>query len=123
MQILAIMLGGMLGALARFGTGSLIQKLAGSAFPYGTLTVNVTGSLLIGLLWGFSNHFHFPPVLRTFLFIGFLGSFTTFSSFSLETMGMIQKGQIAPAFLYIILQNVLGISAAFLGYLVSTRMV
>ncbi len=91
----AIMLGGALGSAARFGLSSLIDEKFGS-FPWGTLAVNVLGSFVIGFfmaLTGPDGALMASPVVRAFVAIGILGGFTTFSSFSLQTISLLQDGQ------------------------------
>jgi len=90
---LAIGTGGALGALARYGVYNAVHGVLGRDFPYGTLTVNVVGSLLMGFLyvWLF-DRLNMGPIWRAFALIGFLGSFTTFSAFSMETLNLILQG-------------------------------
>ena len=93
MNLLLIFLGGGIGATARYGLQGAIYKMTGAGFPYGTLVVNVVGSFLIGLLMtSFEERFMINPSLRVFLTIGILGGFTTFSSFSYETMALLRDG-------------------------------
>lgn len=93
MNILIVFLGGGLGAMARYGLQGLVHRLAGAGFPYGTLTVNLLGSLLIGILMiSLEDRFTSSPELRLFLAVGILGGFTTFSSFSFETMALLRGG-------------------------------
>ena len=91
MNALLVFLGGGIGATARYGLQGVVYRVAGTAFPYGTLAVNVLGSLLIGFLMAlFEERFIVNPSLRLFLTIGILGGFTTFSSFSYETIAMLR---------------------------------
>lgn len=93
MQLLLIAVGGALGSVLRYGLSSGIHVWLGRGFPYGTLLVNVAGSFLIGLLVVLiSHHENLSPLWRSFLLVGILGGFTTFSSFSLETVELLQRG-------------------------------
>jgi CrcB protein len=92
---LAVLIGGGLGSLGRYALQGVVHRWAGAGFPYGTLTVNVLGSFLIGLLAIIlDERFLATPVLRVFLLVGILGGFTTFSSFSYETAMMFRNGEI-----------------------------
>ena len=95
LKLLVIGTGGFIGALLRYGIGGLVhQALKDTGFPFGTLVVNLTGCLLIGLGAGLmETRQAFSPELRAFIFIGLLGSFTTFSTFGLETMNLAKNGQ------------------------------
>ena len=90
--LIAIALGGALGALARFAAGGWIQGLAGSSFPWGTLVINVVGSLLLAFLYRLLEGVAVRPEWRALLAVGFCGAFTTFSTFSYETARMLQDG-------------------------------
>ena len=92
-------LGGAVGAMARYSLGLLF---AGQTFPWGTLTINVAGSFIIGALWSFCGEQNwFISWGRGFLLVGVLGGFTTFSAFSLETLLLINNGRIAVATTYV----------------------
>lgn len=91
--LLLIGAGGFIGSAARYLTSIFVTRQFSSSFPYGTLTVNITGSLLIGLIFGLSERFNWPaPDWRLFLATGFCGGFTTFSSFSYETINILRDG-------------------------------
>lgn len=92
MTYLAISIGAVLGANARFLVGGWIADRLGASFPFGTLVINVTGSLLIGLVLTLSTERLVPDWFRPMLAIGFLGSYTTFSTFSYETLSLVQAG-------------------------------
>lgn len=93
MNVFLVFLGGGIGAMARYGLQGVVHGVTGTVFPYGTLVVNILGSLIIGfLLTFFEERFLVNPSLRVFLAIGVLGGFTTFSSFSYETMALIRDG-------------------------------
>ena len=116
MQALSIAGGGALGALLRFYLTSGIHVLFGRAFPYGTLVVNVSGSLLMGLCYTlFMERISISPELRSAILVGILGAFTTFSAFSMETLKLIEKGELSKAALNILLSIVLCVGAAWAG--------
>ncbi len=119
MKFLLLGLGGGVGTILRYIVGGLDYKFSNGSFPIGTLVVNVTGSFIIGFLWGFFDRFVFPPNLRLFLFIGVLGGYTTFSTFSLETFNLMRNGEYMTALLNTLLSVVLSIIAVFLGYFLS----
>lgn len=101
MEYLAVAMGGALGAIARFIIGSQVGKLAGTGFPFGTLTVNILGSFVMGIFAVLIiEHLKMPSYWREFLMVGFLGALTTFSTFSLEGLNLLQNGQITTAILY-----------------------
>lgn len=109
--------GGALGAVSRYGAGVLVTRLGFSGFPYATMLVNVAGSLAMGLLVGYLAR-ETPEnqnTLRLFIAIGILGGFTTFSSFSLDAVSLIQRGQMGLAAIYMLGSVLVGIAALFLG--------
>ncbi|MEQ1802391.1 MAG: fluoride efflux transporter CrcB [Gammaproteobacteria bacterium] len=119
--------GGAAGSVLRYLVSGVSQRLlvpgAGSlaALPAGTLVVNVTGSLLIGLLAGLAeSRSVFGPEARLLLVTGFLGGYTTFSAFSLETLLLLRAGQSATAFATVALQVLLGVAAAWAGFALAT---
>jgi CrcB protein len=115
MILLYIALGGAIGAVARYGVGGWIHARLGSEFPWGTLVVNVAGSLLIGFLLRYLEATRFSPDVRALVTIGILGAFTTFSTFSYETVILVEGGAWAKAFLYALGSFVLGLTAAGVG--------
>ena len=115
-KILLVFIGGGLGAVSRFlVTTALAGKLGN--FPLGTLTVNFFGSLLMGLVLGIlASRVHFgAEQIKLFIAVGFLGGFTTFSSFSAETLALIQNGQIFAATLNVVVSVVAGLVACAVG--------
>jgi CrcB protein len=121
-QALAIATGGALGALLRYWTSLAVHSKLGAGFPYGTLTVNVIGSLLMGFLYiWFVDRLAMGPAVRGFLFIGVLGAFTTFSTFSLETLNLIESGQPGKAILNVVISVIVCVTAAGLGVLAARQ--
>jgi CrcB protein len=116
-KILILAGGGALGTLARYALSGLSYRYLHPAFPYGTLIVNLLGSFLIGLLWGWWETHNLNPGLRLFLFIGLLGSFTTFSTFALESFQLLRDGFIRAGLLNILLNNFLGLGLVIIGFL------
>lgn len=119
-QYIFVFLGGGMGAVCRYLATSLLAVRFGTAFPYGTLFVNVSGSFLMGVLMGLLPLFPFgdkylPENLRLLLGVGFLGGFTTFSSFSMETMNLLQEPHTLSALANIFMSVALGITAAWAG--------
>jgi CrcB protein len=118
---ISIALGGSLGALARYYLSKFISEHIPLILPLGTLAVNVAGSLLIGFFAGLFNNTVVPTEVKTFVTIGFLGAFTTFSTFTLENIKLLQDGEIKFALLNIIVSNLGGLLAA-LGGLLAAQM-
>jgi CrcB protein len=120
MQIyLWIALGSALGGAGRYWCSGVIARHIGETFPWGTLTVNVVGSLLIGLLATVSDpdgRLLMSTTLRQFFMIGVFGGFTTFSSFSLQTLNLVRDGQWVPASLYILGSVALCLVGVWLGH-------
>lgn len=116
MLLIYIAVGGALGAVARYGLGGLVYGWAGAGFPWGTLAVNVVGSFALGLTLPFLEAVLVPPEIRAFVAIGFLGAFTTFSTFSYETVAMIQDGEWSRAALYALASVLLSLGGTFLGF-------
>lgn len=116
LHFLLVGLGGAIGAMARHGVNMTSLKIMGPDFPYGTLTANILGSLAIGLLAGCFAHFaSWSQEIRLFLVVGMLGGFTTFSSFSLDTVLLFEKGAVVQAILYISLSFFVSLGATLAG--------
>lgn len=122
-NVLLIGLGSGIGGIFRYLLSSMVHQYFGRTFPYGTLLVNTVGCLLMGFLFaillerfdGIGEH------LRAFLLIGFLGGFTTFSSFSIETLNLFENGQLLYAFLNILVSIILCLSLTWLGMLLGRQ--
>ena len=111
-----VALGVAFGACARFGAGLAMQRLAGAAFPYATLFVNAIGSLLIGVLFvAVLEARSLPPAMRELVMVGVLGSFTTFSTFSLETLQLFAAGEPGKAGLNVVANLVICILFCWFG--------
>lgn len=111
-----VALGGALGAVARYGVNNAAAHLLGHGFPWATLSVNIAGSFLMGLLIAAFAHFWQPSQeIRLFLITGFLGAFTTFSTFSLDVSVLWERGALLATAGYVSASVVLSIGALFLG--------
>ncbi|OUS28729.1 camphor resistance protein CrcB [Thalassotalea sp. 42_200_T64] len=116
MIYLFVAIGGAGGACLRFFIAQLVLNSLGKGFPFATLIVNITGSLVMGVLYGLIEQGVIEVVLyRTLIGIGFLGAFTTFSTFSLDTLLLLQQGEIMKAMLNVLLNVLLCVMAAGLG--------
>ena len=121
--ILAVGAGGALGAVARYLVFVLATRLFGLNFPYGTIIVNVAGSLLLGvLIEALALRWNITAELRLFLVVGFLGAFTTFSAFSMDFVVLYERGRLDLCALYVSASVVLSIGALFLGMIASRGM-
>ena len=117
-ESLLVMMGGALGAVARYGLGFGMAQWLGLGFPYGTLLINLSGAFFLGYLVAPATVQGWPAGVRLLLGTGFCGGFTTFSTFSVEVLTLWQRGQGGLAALYLILSLVGGVLAAALGFMV-----
>ena len=115
MLLMVIALGGALGAVARYGVSGWVQGWMNTTFPLGTLVVNVTGSFLLGLSLYLLESTAPTTEMRSFVTIGFLGAFTTFSTFSYEAVVLLQGGEWARGGLYVGGSLVLGLGGLLMG--------
>lgn len=116
------MLGGSLGALMRFIVSNSVTEKLGGNFPYGTLTVNVVGSFVMGFLAMFLvERMGLDPLLRLGIFVGFLGAFTTFSTFSMETLNLFEQGETLRALANMFVSVILSVLALWLGVLLGKQ--
>lgn len=121
-QLLAIAGGGALGAVLRFLVASNVHRVFGRDFPYGTLVVNVLGSFAIGIVFILIvERGVLSAEWRNILVIGFLGAFTTFSTFSIETLGLLESGELSRAALNIVLSLTLCFLATWFGLLIGRQ--
>jgi len=112
-----IALAGLVGTLVRYWLAGFVARQYGETFPWGTLTVNLVGSFLAGAMYYLAQErFLMSPTLRTIIFIGLLGGFTTFSSYGLQTFTLLRDGQIGLATLNVAVSNVLGLLMVWAGY-------
>ena len=121
-QIFAIMLGGALGATLRYLVSNGVYNLLGRDFPYGTLVVNILGSFLMGVLSVILlERCEVDSLLKLAILVGFLGAFTTFSTFSMETLALINKGALSHALLNMLTSVIVCIFAVWLGMLIAKQ--
>ncbi len=124
LSFLWVALGGAIGSALRFGVNTAAPRLLGTGFPWATLTVNVVGSFLMGLLSAFlAEKFADQPDLRLFLTTGVLGGFTTFSAFSFDVFGLVQRGDSSTAVVYGLASVALSILAVLAGFMVSRAII
>ncbi|MFD0770785.1 fluoride efflux transporter CrcB [Bacillus sp. CGMCC 1.60114] len=112
MNILLVGIGGFFGAITRFFISTVAKEKYGNAFPYGTFFINIIGSFLLGMLFG-------AEVAKMWILLcgtGFMGGFTTFSTYQLEMIQLIHKREGQKALLYFVMSNVIGIGCAFAGF-------
>jgi CrcB protein len=122
-RYLLVALGGALGSLLRYALGAWVQDFLGPGFPYSTLAINALGSFFLGLVVGLSLEGVLSGEARLFLAMGVLGGFTTFSTFSYETVLLLQDGEALKALAYVGLSVGLGVVLALLGYRLSALLV
>ena len=124
MTWLAVALGSALGGVARYGVGLAVARVVGVAFPWGTLLINVVGSFVIGFYGALTVADGPMPAsaeLRAFVLVGLCGGFTTFSSFSMQTVDLLRGGEAGAAAIYIAASVALCLAATFFGYWLASR--
>lgn len=123
LQLLAIALGGAVGAILRFGVSSGVYQWLGRGFPWGTLAVNVIGSLAMGFLTAMLvERLNVGPELRAAVLTGGLGAFTTFSTFSIETLSLIEQGDVFKAGANMLVSVLVCVSVCWLGLLLGRQL-
>ncbi len=111
-----VAIGSALGGVARFLLSTAIQQKAGTVFPIGTLLVNISGSLLLGFLMSYAlSTTAISPEVRGLLTAGFCGGFTTFSTFTYETMLLVEEGELGRAALYVLVSVIVSLIGVYLG--------
>lgn len=129
LKLIYIFLGGGVGSMLRYGLAGLVQEFAEkpgrtmTVFPWGTLAVNLLGCFVIGLLWELFEEIPVSAEVRTLLFIGLLGGFTTFSAYALETRHLLRDGQWLMASLNVLLSSGLGVAMVLAGVVVSRKFI
>jgi fluoride exporter len=115
-KLLLLAVAGALGTLARYGLGGFVQEHTGRVFPWGTVVVNLLGCLAFGIVWAsLQERWSTSGETRTIILVGFMGAFTTFSTFVFETNGLLADRQWWPAIGYFTIHNVGGLAALLLG--------
>ena len=121
MLLIYLALGGVIGTLLRYGVGGWVHSWAGTALPWGTLVINVVGSLVLGFTMRASQSLLISPELRAFITIGVCGAFTTFSTYTYETVALMQKGEWLRAALYALGSLLVGLLAVIAGFAAAAR--
>ena len=120
---IAVAVGGAIGCCARYGVTQLVQLVYGRQFPLATLVINVVGCFLMGFLFFETlERVTISPVMRTAILTGGLGGFTTFSTFAMESLLLMEDGEKATALWYLALSVILGLAAALLGALLARKL-
>jgi fluoride exporter len=114
-EIIFIALGGGAGAVSRYLVSKSVSGLSSGMFPYGTLAVNIIGSFLLGFLFSLFNTMIIPSQYKIMITVGFLGAFTTFSTYSLESLNFLMEGEYRIALTNVLINNIFSIAAVFFG--------
>lgn len=122
-KYLLIALGGALGSMARFWVGSAVASRLGTKFPYGTFVINITACIIIGFFLTFlGRHVELSPAWRFLVPVGFIGAYSTFSTFEWETFANLQTGAFLIAGSYVVLSLILGLIGVWCGVLLAKAM-
>lgn len=116
LKLLSVAFGGSIGSVARYLIYFYFEKQHTSLFPWATLIVNLLGSFLIGFLWGYFDRVYLPTGFRLMIFIGLLGSFTTYSTFAFDIFSLFRDGEFRLLLVYLFGTNILAIGFVFVGY-------
>lgn len=115
-KLLLLAFAGAVGTLARYSLAGVVQRVLGPDFPWGTLVVNTAGCLAAGFFWAlFEGRLAVTSIARVVVLVGFMGGFTTFSTYILETGQLIRDSQLMMAMMNLMAQNVIGIICLFIG--------
>jgi CrcB protein len=116
-QLVLLAIAGAAGTLARYAAGGLVQRLCGTSFPWGTFAINVVGCLLFGFFWSLgTERMVIGAQARIVILTGFMGAFTTFSTYAFETAQLLSDAEWLRAIGNVALENIVGIVAVFLGF-------
>jgi CrcB protein len=116
LKIIAVAAGGSVGAAFRYLIYYYFERQHSSVFPWATLLVNLLGSFLIGFLWGYLDRVFVTTGIRLLIFVGLLGSFTTYSTYAFDVMNLFREGEFRLMVAYVLGSNLLAIGLAFTGY-------
>ena len=122
-KLLSIAMGGSLGAMLRFVISHFQGKYFDTTYPWATFLANLIGAFFIGIFWGFFEKSNISANVKSFILIGVIGSFTTFSTLSLETVKLFESGNTKIGLLYIGATNILGIFLVIIGLWISRQMI
>lgn len=125
LEVILVFMGAGVGGVLRYILGSLVYSYTGRVFPYGTLVINLTGSFIMGFLYVLITQKleDFAPQLTALLLVGVLGGYTTFSSFSIETLRLFQDGKIFYALTNVLVSTILGVVLAYFGFLLAQKII
>ncbi len=123
LKLLFIALGGAAGTLLRYGISGISYGFSDGVFPFGTLVVNLSGAFTIGFLWGLFEGSNISSTVRTPIFVGILGGYTTFSTYALESFNLIRNKEYKIALINILASNIFGISLVFTGFIISKLLI
>ncbi len=115
-KLLAVAAGGSVGAALRYIVYIFFERQHTSVFPWATLMVNLLGAFLIGFLWGYFDRYFVTSGIRLLIFVGLLGSFTTFSTYAFDVLSLFRDGEFTMVVVYLLGSNIIGIGLAFLGF-------
>lgn len=122
-KLLFIAIGGAAGALLRYSVSGVAYKYLDGMLPWGTLVVNLIGCFVIGFLWQIFEFITSSPNMRSFIFVGILGAFTTFSTYGLETLNLFREGEIKYGLLNFLASNILGIGLVLTGFIAARYLI